>query len=439
MFGGHSPVEMWGGVECTINRVGDEFHDQFAMSGHRVRIERDLEVFAELGLTNLRTCLHWEHFARSAKWEDFDRCMHAVERCGMSPIVGLVHHGSGPADTDLLDHDFPEKLAAYAAKVAQRYPWAFDYTPVNEPQTTGRFACLYGHWYPHHRNMRSYVRALANQIKGIVLSMVAIRNVQPGARLIHTEDGGVTHASPILESYRIDREHRRWLGLDLLCGRVERQHPLFQFLIDNGLDQKEILWFAEHPCPPSVVGMNYYVTSDRFLDHRVELYPDYFRGGDSGDEPLVDIEAVRVSSHGIAGARTILTQAWDRYRLPVAITEAHLGCSPDQQVRWLAEICRQAHQAYFDGVDVRAVTAWGLLGLYNWCDLCTRDSGHYEPGVFDVSGGTPLETPLSDLVRRLARRMPLPSAALSNAGWWELNSRFTMPPAEAFAAAEPGS
>jgi len=185
--------------------------------------------------------------------------------------------------------------------------------------------------------------------------------------------------------------------------------------------------------------MNYYVTSDRFLDHRVELYPDYFRGGDSGDEPLVDIEAVRVSSHGIAGARTILTQAWERYKLPVAITEAHLGCSPDQQVRWLAEICRQAHQAYFDGVDVRAVTAWGLLGLYNWCDLCTRDSGHYEPGVFDVSGGRPLETPLSDLVRRLARRMPLPSAALSNAGWWELNSRFTMPPAEAFAAAEPGS
>jgi dTDP-4-dehydrorhamnose reductase len=178
VFGGHSPVELWGGVECTINRVGQEFHDQFALSGHRSRMEHDLELFAELGLTNLRTCLHWEHFALSGTWADFDRCMHSAVRCGISPIVGLIHHGSGPPGTDLLDPNFPEKLAAYATEVARRYSWALDYTPVNEPQTTARFACLYGLWYPHHRDMRSYVRAFANQIKGIVLSMAAIRNVQ---------------------------------------------------------------------------------------------------------------------------------------------------------------------------------------------------------------------------------------------------------------------
>jgi dTDP-4-dehydrorhamnose reductase len=392
-------------------------------------MEHDLELFAELGLTNLRTCLHWEHFALSGTWADFDRCMHSAVRCGISPIVGLIHHGSGPPGTDLLDPNFPEKLAAYATEVARRYSWALDYTPVNEPQTTARFACLYGHWYPHHRDMRSYVRAFANQIKGIVLSMAAIRNVQPRARLIHTEDGGTTDASPILNSYRVEREHRRWLGLDLLCGRVDCRHPLYRFLIDNGLEEREILWFAEHPCPPSIIGMNYYVTSDRFLDHRVDLYPDFLGGGDSGEEPLVDIEAVRVSPNGIVGARTILTQAWERYNLPVAITEAHLGCYADQQVRWLAEMCRQAHQAYFEGVDVRAVTAWGLLGLYNWSHLCTRNSGAYEPGVFDVSSGTPIETPLSDLVRRLVRRLPVPSAALSSFGWWERNSRFTVQPA----------
>src|SRR5205823_4442228 len=105
----------------------------------------DIERIAELGLTNLRTALHWERFALSQNWGDFDRCMHAAVSCGISPIVGLVHHGSGPPDTDLLDVGFPEKLAAYAAKVARRYPWILDYTPVNEPQTTGRFACLYGH------------------------------------------------------------------------------------------------------------------------------------------------------------------------------------------------------------------------------------------------------------------------------------------------------
>jgi hypothetical protein len=33
----------------------------------------------------------------------------------------------------------------------------------------------------------------------------------------------------------------------------------------------------------------------------VSLYPDYLRGGDTGDEPLVDVEAVRIRPEGIAG------------------------------------------------------------------------------------------------------------------------------------------
>jgi hypothetical protein len=75
----------------------------------------------------------------------------------------------------------------------------------------------------------------------------------------------------------------------------------------------------------------------RFLDDRLSLYPDHLRGGDPGDEPLVDVEAVRVRPQGIAGAKQVLTGAWKRYGLPVAITEAHLGCVPEEQARWLAE------------------------------------------------------------------------------------------------------
>ena len=115
------------------------------------------------------------------------------------------------------------------------------------------------------------MRALLNQIKGIVLSMEAIRTVQPAARLIHTEDGGRTFATPQLESYRLEREHRRWLGVDLLCGRVDPSHPLYAFLLEHGITSDELLWFLHNPCPPDILGLNYYVTSDRFLDHRLEL------------------------------------------------------------------------------------------------------------------------------------------------------------------------
>ncbi len=422
-----SPLELWGGVECTINRVRNTFHDQCAWSGHRDQVEADLELFADLGLQTLRTAFPWEHFAHSEDWRFADRAIGAMERMRMRPIVGLLHHGSGPHDTSLLDPAFAPRLAAFALQVAQRFPWVSDYTPVNEPQTTSRFSCLYRHWYPHHGSPRSYVRALLNQVKGVALAMEAIRSVQPEARLIHTEDAGRTFSTPPLESFRIEREHRRWLGLDLLCGCVLRDHPLFHFLLHHGADERELLWFAEHPCPPSVIGLNYYVTSDRFLDHRVELYPSSFRGGDTGSEPLVDIEAVRIMPEGIAGAKSVLLEAWHRYKLPLAITEAHLGSTPHEQVRWLTEIWQGAEDALACGADVRAVTAWGLLGLHNWSNLCTQDADAYEAGVFDVSSGTRRSTELATLVQQLATGQPPQHPALSSPGWWRTDSRLTLP------------
>ena len=403
--------------------MDDAYFDQHTWSGHRTRVPEDLELIASLGIKTLRTALQWEHFEATGSWDFFDKTLGEMQRLGLTPIAGLLHHGSGPQETDLLQPDFPEKLAAYASAVARRYPWITHYTPVNEPHTTSRFSCLYRHWYPHEASIASYLRALLNEVKGTVLAMRAIREVQPNAQLIYTEDGGATFSTPELESFRAEREHRRWLGTDLLCGCVHKHHPLFDFLLKHGCTAEELLWFAKNPCPPSVIGFNYYLTSDRFLDHRLHLYPDYFRGGDSGSEPLVDIEALRVRPEGLAGAGAVLKQAWDRYRIPVAITEAHLGGECDDQIRWLGEIWRAAHAAKASGVDVRAVTVWALLGSWNWFNLCTRDEGKYEAGAFTLVEGKPSPTPLSAYISKLADgtvdtdfQAPVPP-------WWHCEDR----------------
>jgi len=49
-------------------------------------------------------------------------------------------------------------------------------------------------------------------------------------------------------------------------------------------------------------------------------------------------------------------------------------------------------------------TAWGLLGLYDWCDLCTRGTGAYEPGVLTWSSGKPVRTSLTELVIAACKR-----------------------------------
>ncbi len=416
------PLELWGGVECTCNRVGNDYFDQLEFSGHCSRPD-DLDWFAQLGIRTLRTGILWERHEERG-WACHDAQVEAIRRAGIRPIAGLLHHGSGPRHTNLLDPAFPEKLASYAEAVAERYPWVNAYTPVNEPNTTARFSGMYGFWYPHHHSRRSYLLALLNQLKATVLSMEAVRRVRPDAQLIQTDDLGSVTGTPALQSTWELLNLRQWLPFDLLCGHVDRQHPMFSYMRTAGITEKEIFWFMEHPCPPTVIGANYYVTSDRFLDHRVDLYPS---GLMSSEGPFVDVEAVRIRESGIAGFGSVLRQAWDRYRIPVAITEVHLGCDIEEQIRWIASAWRSAVEARRDGVSCVAVTVWALLGSFYWNQLVTRANGHYEPGVFDVSSGEPVETELANIVRQIARGDDPTHDALDSCGWWEDDSRVCFP------------
>jgi dTDP-4-dehydrorhamnose reductase len=63
-----------------------------------------------------------------------------------------------------------------------------------------RFSGMYGVWYPHHRSRASFLRALVNQLKGTVLSMEAIRCIQPEARLVQTDDVGRVSGTDMLRS-----------------------------------------------------------------------------------------------------------------------------------------------------------------------------------------------------------------------------------------------
>ena len=132
------PLEVWGGLECSRVRIADEIRDQIVDTGHRDRPE-DMGLIADLGIKALRYPVLWETVCRVAgepDWSWHDSRLEQLRSANISPIVGLVHHGSGPSYCDLLDPAFPQSLARYAADVAGRYPWLKSFTPVNEPMTT---------------------------------------------------------------------------------------------------------------------------------------------------------------------------------------------------------------------------------------------------------------------------------------------------------------
>ena len=412
--------EIWAGIECTINRIGDKFRDQLIYSGHYYR-EQDICQFADLGITALRYPVLWE-FHQQIKnqpidWTWAEQRLCAIKDKNIIPIAGLLHHGSGPSYTDLLDENFACYFKDFASRVAENFPWLGYYTPINEPLTTARFSGLYGFWYPHEQNDSAFVLALLHQLKATILAMQAIRKINPHAKLVQTEDMGKTQSTPILRYQSEFENERRWLTFDLLCGTVTKYHPLWDYLINAGASHDQLNFFLENQCKPDILGVNYYVTSERFLDDNCDEYPRHLHGGNVYHK-YVDIETVRSKHCSAFGLSHILHETWRRYQIPIAITEVHLNCTREEQMRWFHDCWTICCKARREGLDIKAITAWSLLGSFDWNSLLTENDQHYESGVFKLVDGRPQETALSHMIRQIAKTGTTDHPLLQQKGWW---------------------
>lgn len=421
----HPPLEIWGGLECTINRVGDIFRDQLEYSGHYLR-DDDIEKIAVLGIKKIRYPILWErHSGPNAEknWAWTEQQLKKIIGLGIEPIVGFLHHGSGPAFTNLLDPEFPEMLAEFAIEVVARFPFLRLFNPVNEPLTTARFSGQYGWWYPHKKDQRSFVQMLLNQCKGIVRSMQEIRKRIPNASYIQSEDLCKVYSTSLLQ-YQADFENaRRWFSLDLLTGKISPEHQYYAYFQRLNVRCEQLDFFWKNPMPPDVIGFNYYVTSERFLDDAIDRYPHLIPGG-NGQHRYVDVEAIRVMMDEPMGLSILLQEAWERYKLPIVLTEVHMGCTREEQMRWLIDVWNTCNALTNYGVNIKAITIWSLLGAFDWNSLLTVEQKHYESGAFDISSGTLRPTALAHLITQLSTGQNIEHPLLRQSGWWTRDIRF---------------
>ncbi|MES2647566.1 MAG: family 1 glycosylhydrolase [Bacteroidota bacterium] len=425
MITNSTKLDIWAGIECTYNRVNDNYQDQLEKAGFYTR-QNDLERIAGLGIKMIRFPVIWEKHEpvqqQLIDWHFTEESLSKLQELKVEPIVGLVHHGSGPAFASFFNGSFEEGLASYAAKVAAKFNWVNYYTPVNEPLTTARFCGLYGHWYPHEKSEETFLQILLSECRATVLAMQEIRKINPAAKLVQTEDLGKTHSTPFLQQQADHENRRRWLSFDLLCGHVDEAHALYPYLLSNGVTTEQLLFFKKYPCPPDIIGINHYITSERYLDENRSLYPAHTWGG-NGYQQYADVEAVRVSNPVLSGPYILLKEAWDRYGLPLAVTEVHLHCTREEQLRWFGQVYQDSLRLKEEGADIKAITAWAVLGSFDWCSLLTRCEGSYEPGLFDVRPSEPRATALTKIVSALANGKNFDHPLMQENGWWKRSCR----------------
>jgi dTDP-4-dehydrorhamnose reductase len=414
--------DIWGGIECSYTRTNNKYGDQLHYCGHYRRGKVDLQQIACLGVKTLRYPIIWERNWQDNNWLWVERQLNMLKRYEITPIVGLVHHGCGPNHATLPDPAFATELEKYATCVAQKFPYLQYFTPINEPLTTARFSGLYGIWYPHRRDAKSFAKIFLRQMKAIVLSMGAIRKINPNAKLIQTEDLGKTYSTTLLQ-YQADFENeRRWLTNDLLLGYVKPGHPMWDYFLWIKTPQKHLEFFLENPCRPDMIGIDYYPTSERFLDENIEGYPESTHGT-NGKHVYADMEALRVNHKKACGPLVLFNECWKRYHIPLAITEVHIHGSPFEQISWFNYIREKCLQLIRTGVDIQAITAWAMFGAFGWSKLLTENPGEYERGVFEINNGNLVSTPYTEYLKALIKS-PETTCHSDCDGWWTSPSRY---------------
>jgi len=411
-------IEIWASPEATVARI-DATHsrDQLAETGHERRAG-DIALLAMLDVDATRYPVLWEKTAP----EDPARLdeawarvrLEALAARSLEPIVTLLHHGSGPAYTSLVDPDFPQHFAAYAGAVADAFPWVRRWTPINEPLTTARFSTLYGHWYPNGSDDHvAFGHALAHQAQGMLLAMEAIRERVPDAVFVFTEAlQGFSALDPRAERESAHQRERMYLSLELVMGRVVPGHVLYGYLTEDcNVAAALLARIVERAEAPDVVGWNYYPNSERVLG--------FDDAGNATDFARVACEPGSISP------RPLLVAAHDRLDLPFGLGEVHVHGDEAERVRWLLQRYADLLTLEDEGFPVRMFGAWAAFGAVDWKSHLTRNQDDREDGIFAFAepGERPRPTAVADAVRTLARggRPELPETE----GWWERRGTFS--------------
>lgn len=322
------------------NRHGHWF-DQVVATGHDRTVDADYRQLAELGLHAARETVRWPLVDLGRGRYDFSTVapfVEAARRHEVEVIWDLFHYGY-PQGLDLWSEEFPKRFSDYCYAVG-RYIGAYTkgpclFTPVNEPSFMAYAAGEKGLFAPHEtgRGWDLKVRLARAAIAGID----ALRAACPGARMVNVDPLCRVALAPdrpdLAEEVRDFNERLVFQSWDMLSGRL---------LPELGGSREHL----------DVVGINYYWTNQWEL------------GGvpraDGVIPPLADDDPRR------RPLGDLVRSVWERYGGEVMITEtSHVG---EHRGRWLREVAEESEALLLDGVPIRGVCLYPILGMPEWHD-----------------------------------------------------------------------
>ncbi|MBC7796023.1 MAG: glycoside hydrolase family 1 protein [Pyrinomonadaceae bacterium] len=384
-----------GGIEDTFvpqTRPGHRALDEYELMGHYEHWREDLQLAPRLGLSALRWGIPWykvEPELGKFDWSWTDKVLpYLVEELKIEPIIDLVHYGCPFwMKREFASKDYPRLVARYAQEFAKRYGKLVKfYTPLNEPIINALMCGLRGLWAPYLHGENGYLKIMMQIARGIVQTVKAIREVDDDTVMVYVEATGLTRAiREDLNALALEETRRGYLCFDLITGRVTPEHPLFLWLLRNGVTSEMLADLNKESIEMDVVGMNFYPqwsTKQVFQDKRGRIQ---FR----------DVEP---EGNGFA---ELIESYYHRYQTPIMITETSAVGADEIRSIWLESSLKTIKGLREKGVPVIGYTWFPIFTMIDWRYRFSQEpleNFYLELGAFKLNrektGERWLETPL---------------------------------------------
>jgi beta-glucosidase len=389
-----------GGIENTFvpqTRKGQRALDEYQLIGHYEHWREDLALARELGLKAMRWGVPWyrvEPQPGEFDWRWIDEVLpYMVEELGITPIIDLMHYGCPFwLHKEFANEDYPRAVARFAAEFARRYKGLIHwYTPLNEPVINALMCGKRGLWPPYLRGDRGYMRIMLQLAKGIIETVEAIKEIDPRAMMVHVEATGLTRTvRDDLAALALEDQHRGYICYDLITGKITHDHPLFPWLVRSGASPDDLAKLARRAISLDVVGMNFYPqwsTKQIFIDQKGRLsYRNIEQDG--------------------AGFAALIEHYYQRYQVPIIITETSAFGPEEVRSRWLEASVAAIKRLREQGVPVLGYTWFPLFTMIDWRYRFGRgpvEQYRLELGLYQMNDGIDkgrwASTPLASQLR----------------------------------------
>ena len=366
--------------------------------------EADFDRAAALGLNTLRLSLEWSRLEpKEGYWDDtaFERyrqMLLALHERGLRPMVTL-HHFTNPlwlAKQDgWLNPTVVDYFARYTAQVIERLgdlcSW---WCTLNEPNVYLLMAYLAALWPPGYRSIQAFSQAARHQVLAHAVAVDVIKQHTPQAQVSFANHIAAFdphrpwHLGDRIIAHLLDTIMNRW-ALDSLQGGCLR--PPF------GTGWEKLSMTAP---PLDYLAVNYYGS-----------HPQQFKFGGSVigliEQQVIHEERAwdtpwEMRETSPQGLYQLLLAMWQRYQLPIYITEnGFCEMGDEKRPAYIISHLAAVHRAIAAGVDVRGYYYWTLVDNYEWAEGWTTRFGlyHLDP---ETQKRTP--RPSANLYREIVRQ-----------------------------------